>query len=463
VYKKQSHIHFVGIGGIGMSGIATILKYQNYQISGCDLDLSQKSIQHLQSLGCLISEGQNSHTCQDKSIDVLVYSSAVKPNSLEIVAAQKRGIPIIPRALMLAELMRTKYSIAISGSHGKTTTTSMISHILMEARMDPTIIIGGHLKSISNNAKFGLGEFLVAEADESDRSLTHLHATIAVLTNIDLEHLETYKDFEDIKETFKKFLNNIPFYGKAIVCIEDPGVQEILPIPHLKIIKYGLNNKANIWADEINLEASHSTFNVYQENKLLGKINLNMPGKHNVLNALGAITLALDLDLSFEIIYKALKNFNGVERRFTFHGTTQSGAEVFDDYGHHPNEILNTLLVARKRSKKQLRVIFQPHRYTRTQQLWQQFIDVFKNNPVDELLITDIYPASEKPIENITSENFVIEFLKQNPKFPIKYIPFDKTLENFANHINKNAKQNDLVLLLGAGKLNLIAGKIILS
>ena len=362
---------------------------------------------------------------------------------------------------MLAELMRTKYSIAIAGSHGKTTTTSMISHILMEARLDPTLIIGGHLKSISNNAKFGLGDFLVAEADESDRSLTHLHATIAILTNIDLEHLETYKDFEDIKDTFKKFLNNIPFYGKAIVCIEDQGIQEILPIPHIKIIKYGLSNKANIWADDINLESSHSTFNVYKDDKLLGKINLNIPGQHNVLNALAAITLGLDLELSFETIYKALKSFKGVERRFSYHGVTKNGAEIFDDYGHHPNEILNTLLIAHKRAKNKLRVIFQPHRYTRTEKLWQQFIDTFKNNPVDELIITDIYPASETPIEDITAENFVKDFLKQNPNFPIRYLPFDKTFSNFIDYINNNAQQDDLVLLLGAGKLNLIASRVV--
>src|SRR3990167_3466729 len=461
MYKKQSHIHFVGIGGIGMSGIATILAYQGYQISGCDLDLSQQSVKNLQSIGCLITEGHNSKSCQDKSIDIVVYSSAVKPSNPEIIEAQKRGIPIIPRALMLAELMRTKYSIAIAGSHGKTTTTSMISHILMEARLDPTLIIGGHLKSISNNAKFGLGDFLVAEADESDRSLTHLHATIAILTNIDLEHLETYKDFEDIKDTFKKFLNNIPFYGKAIVCIEDPGVEEILPIPHIKIIKYGLSNKANIWADDLNLESSHSTFNVYKDDKLLGKINLNIPGKHNVLNALAAITLGLDLELSFETIYKALKSFKGVERRFSYHGVTKNGAEIFDDYGHHPNEILNILLVAHKRAKNKLRVIFQPHRYTRTEKLWQQFIDTFKNNPVDELIITDIYPASETPIEDITAENFVKDFLKQNPNFPIRYLPFDKTFSNFIDYINNNAQQDDLVLLLGAGKLNLIASRVV--
>ena len=461
MYKKQSHIHFVGIGGIGMSGIATILSYQGYQISGCDLDLSQQSVKNLQSIGCLITEGHNSKSCQDKSIDIVVYSSAVKPSNPEIIEAQKRGIPIIPRALMLAELMRTKYSIAIAGSHGKTTTTSMISHILMEARLDPTLIIGGHLKSISNNAKFGLGDFLVAEADESDRSLTHLHATIAILTNIDLEHLETYKDFEDIKDTFKKFLNNIPFYGKAIVCIEDPGVEEILPIPHIKIIKYGLSNKANIWADDLNLESSHSTFNVYKDDKLLGKINLNIPGKHNVLNALAAITLGLDLELSFETIYKALKSFKGVERRFSYHGVTKNGAEIFDDYGHHPNEILNTLLIAHKTAKNKLQVIFQPHRYSRTEKLWQQFIDTFKNNPVDELIITDIYPASELPIENITGENFVKDFQKQNPNFPIKYLPFDKTFSNFIDYINSNAQQDDLVLLLGAGKLNLIANRVI--
>src|SRR3990170_8155336 len=237
--KKKSHVHFVGIGGIGMSGIATILKYQGYEISGCDLDLDQTSIENLRTIGCKVYQGNNTPRCQDTTIDILVYSSAVKKQDPEIISAQERGIPTIPRALMLAELMRTKYSVAIAGSHGKTTTTSLISHILIEANMDPTVVIGGHLKNISSNARLGEGDFLVAEADESDRSFLHLQATLAIVTNIDLEHLETYQDLDDIKQTFKQFLNSLPFYGKAIVCVDDENIRSLLPIPHIKIIKYG--------------------------------------------------------------------------------------------------------------------------------------------------------------------------------------------------------------------------------
>src|SRR5579872_512342 len=231
MYSKRAHIHFVGIGGIGMSGIATILKYQGYTISGCDADLDQPSVKNLQHINCSIYQGNNTPQCHDSSIDILVYSSAIQANNPEILAAQQRGIPTIPRALMLAELMRTKYSIAISGSHGKTTTTSLISHILIEAKLDPTVIIGGHLKAISNNARWGKGDFLVAEADESDRSLTRLVPTLAIVTNIDLEHLETYTDLDDIKATFKQFLNNLPFYGKAIICTDDENIRSLLPMP----------------------------------------------------------------------------------------------------------------------------------------------------------------------------------------------------------------------------------------
>ncbi|MEX0940020.1 MAG: Mur ligase family protein [Candidatus Babeliales bacterium] len=276
MYHKKAHIHFVGIGGIGMSGIATILKYQGYTISGCDNDLQQQSIIDLQKIGCLIFEGNNTVHCQNAPSDILVYSSAIKVNNPEIINAQQRGIPTISRALMLAELMRTKYSIAISGSHGKTTTTSLISHILIEAERDPTVIIGGHLKNISTNARFGNGDFLVAEADESDRSLLSLQATLAVVTNIDLEHLETYTDIDDIKNTFKQFLNNLPFYGKAFLCIDDPHIRSLLPLAHLKTIKYGLNPLADFKAENIQLEADHSLFELYIKKEKHGIIRINM-------------------------------------------------------------------------------------------------------------------------------------------------------------------------------------------
>lgn len=459
MYKKKIHIHFVGIGGIGMSGIATILKYQGYEISGCDLDMDQMSVKSLKSIGCSVYHGNNTPSCNNPNIDVLVYSSAVKAHDPEIIEAQARGIPTIPRALMLAELMRTKHSIAISGSHGKTTTTSLISHILIEAAMDPTVIIGGHLKNISNNARLGYGDFLVAEADESDRSFLHLYATLAVVTNIDLEHLETYRDLEDIKNTFKQFLNKIPFYGKAFVCIDDVNVRSILPIAHLKAVKYGLSSPdADYYATEIDLQPDHSNFIAWHKGTALGPVHFNMPGKHNVLNSLAAIAVARDLDIPFDTITKALNSFKGIDRRFTFKGTYK-GAEIFDDYGHHPIEILNTLLVAKKRAKKKLTVVFQPHRFTRTHKLWHEFIDVFLRSDIDHLIITDIYAASEQAIPHITSQNLVNDLLKQNPPFTVSYAPYDADFKLISGELEPLLHPDDLVLLLGAGKVNKLAEK----
>lgn len=458
MYKKKIHIHFVGIGGIGMSGIATILKYQGYEISGCDLDMDQTSVKNLVAIGCCVFQGNNTPNCNNTNVDVLVYSSAVKAADPEIVAAQQRGIPTIPRALMLAELMRTKHSIAISGSHGKTTTTSLISHILIEAAMDPTVIIGGHLKNISNNARLGYGDFLVAEADESDRSFLHLYATLAVVTNIDLEHLETYEDLDDIKNTFKQFLNKIPFYGKAFVCIDDENIRSILPIPHLKAVKYGLSSDADYSATEIDLQPDHSRYIVWHNGEQLGHVHFTMPGKHNVLNSLAAIAIARDLDVPFEIISNALSNFKGIDRRFTFKGTYK-GAEIFDDYGHHPIEILNTLLVAKKRAKKKLTVVFQPHRFTRTNALWHEFIDVFLRSDIDHLIITDIYAASEQAIPDITSKNLVDDIKKLNPHFTVSYAPYDADFNVISSQLDPLLHTDDLVLLLGAGKVNKLAEK----
>jgi UDP-N-acetylmuramate--alanine ligase len=453
MYKKKAHIHFVGIGGIGMSGIATILKSQGYEISGCDLDFDQTSVKNLRAIGAQVFQGNNTSQCQDTSIDILVYSSAVKTFNAEIVSAQNRGIPTIPRAVMLAELMRTKYGIAISGSHGKTTTTSLISHILIEAAMDPTVIIGGHLKNISNNARLGDGEFLVAEADESDRSFLHLYAALAVVTNIDLEHLETYTDIEDIKATFIKFLNNIPFYGKAILCIDDANVRSLLPIPHLKTIKYGLTSSADYYATNINLKPDHSMFCVWHKEQQLGIVQLNMPGRHNVLNSLAAIAVARDLDVPFETISRALINFKGIERRFCFKGVFKT-AEFFDDYGHHPQEIYNTLLVAKNRTKNKLTVVFQPHRFSRTHKLWNEFIDIFVQSSIDHLIITDIYPASEAPIPEINSFNLVKAIEARNPKFSVSYAPYDAQFKAIKDVLEPLLGAEDLVLLLGAGKVN---------
>lgn len=457
MYHKTAHIHFIGIGGIGMSGIATILRYQGYRISGCDADLDQSSIKKLQELGCAIFKGNNTHQCKDPSIDIVVYSSAIQIDNPEIRAAQARSIPTIPRALMLAELMRTKYSVAIAGSHGKTTTTSLISHILIEAALDPTVIIGGHLHAISHNARMGDGDFLVAEADESDRSLLHLHTTLAVVTNIDLEHLETYKDLDDIKATFRQFLSHLPFYGSAILCIDDENIQSLLPIPTIKTILYGLSPRADWYATDIELLPDHSIFTLHHQSceEPLGPVRVAMPGKHNILNALAAIALAQELKVSLPAIKKALACFKGVDRRFSFKGTYKS-AELFDDYGHHPKEIECTLAVARKRAKNRLIVVFQPHRYSRTHTLWQSFLESFLNSSIDHLIITDIHPASETPIPGVTSKQFVQTLKTHNPHFSVSYAPLDQDFHSIRAIIDAELQEKDLLLFLGAGKINRI-------
>jgi len=461
MYTK-GHIHFMGIGGIGMSGIAKILRSQGYTISGCDSDLGQKSVRDLLALGCTIHEGNNSSQCNDASIDVLVYSTAINQNSEEIIQAQKRGIPIIPRALMLSEIMRTKFSIAVTGAHGKTTTTSLISHILMESAYDPTVIIGGHLKNISSNARLGKGDFIVAEADESDRSFLRLFPTLAVVTNIDLEHLETYKNIEDIKSSFVEFISHVPFYGKAIVCSDDVHLRSLMPFKQVKTIKYGFEEGADIIGKEIELAVNSATCSVYAYGAYLGRLTVSMAGKHNLLNALGALTTAMDIGVTFEQAATALENFTGVDRRFTFKGTFK-GAEVIDDYGHHPTEIRNTVDVARNRSQGKLIVIFQPHRYTRTDALWNDFVDLFAFNKIDELIITDIFPASEAPRPGITAERLVAAIKEKDPSCKIRYIPASVKFDTIQETLAEIAQEQDLILIQGAGKITQLGDILIQS
>jgi UDP-N-acetylmuramate--alanine ligase len=458
MYQKNVHIHFVGIGGIGMSGIATILAQQGYLISGCDADVTQKSVSTLRSHGCIIHEGNNGPGCADPSITTLVYSSAIKTDNPEIKAAQLRGIPTISRALMLAELMRTKYSIAVAGAHGKTTTTAMIAHILLTAQYDPTVVIGGYLNTIAHNAHYGTGNFLVAEADESDRSLIHLHPTLALVTNIDLEHLETYTDIDDIKGTFLQFLSTIPFYGAAVLCIDDPHIHSLIPtLKKMRTITYGLSNDADVMGTDLQLMPTYSTLTIQTKNKMvLGSLQVNMPGKHNALNALGAIAVALELCVPFASIATALATFSGIERRFSYHGRYQ-GAAVFDDYGHHPNEIMQTLLVARMSTCNKLTVVFQPHRFIRTHRLWNQFIETFLQSSIDHLIITDIYGAGESPIKGISSKRLVEELKAYNPPFSIQYAPYEDNHCSIKNAIDLHTQSDDLILLLGAGKVNTVA------
>ncbi|MCL4380057.1 UDP-N-acetylmuramate--L-alanine ligase [Candidatus Dependentiae bacterium] len=460
MYRKKIHLHCMGIGGIGMSGIAKILRLQGYQVSGCDADVSQASVQELSAVGCTITQGHYQGICLDSSIDMLVFSSAIKQDHPELVAARARGIPVVPRALMLAELMRTKFGIAIAGAHGKTTTTSMVSHILIQAGLNPTVIIGGRVRNLSTNAQMGNGDFLVAEADESDRSLLYLHATLAIITNIDREHMDTYANLDDIKMTFKQFLNNLPFYGKAILCTDDPVVRSLLPLAHVPTITYSLADDADIYATDMQLNANDSTFVVHYKGQALGRLQIFMPGRHNILNALAATALALELEVPFTAIAHALATFSGVERRFSYHGIYRA-AELFDDYGHHPKEIFNTLLVARKRAQGKLHVIFQPQRYTRTYHLWEDFVTTFATSDIDSLTITDIYTASEQPIDGITGERLLHAIASYTPKFPCYYVPYQPDMHSLIQQIDTLIAPGDLVLLLGAGKMHTIAEKLV--
>ncbi len=460
---KKLHIHFIGIGGIGMSGIATILHHQGHIISGCDPNLQQDTIAQLKRLGCnKIYHGNNNHACNDLSIDILIYipmyAATISAVTKEIAHARAHNITTISRAEMLATLMKNKYSIAITGSHGKTTTSSLIAHILIEADKDPTIIIGGQLKNISSNARLGNSDFLVAEADESDRSFLQLFPTIGIITTIDLEHLETYKDLNDIKQTFTQFIGNIADNGAAIICIDDENICSLLPIANVKTISYAINKPADFYAQDIILNSDHSIFTVYTNSNpySLGTIILPMPGKHNIYNVLAAIALASTIDINFTTIAKSLTSFAGIERRFSFCGTYKE-ADIFDDYGHHPKEIENTLIVARKRTHNKLIVVFQPHRYTRTEKLWSDFLKAFAHSTIDTFIITDIYSAGEAPINNVTSLRFSQELCALNPPFAIHYVPFTDDFHHIKEKITQSVNKNDLVLLLGAGKMHLIS------
>ncbi len=480
MYKKCRHIHFIGIGGIGMSGIAEVLQLQGYKVSGCDECQNSKILSHLKDIGCQIHTTHNKDHIENA--DVLVYSSAIKKDHPEVVAALKKGIPVIPRAIMLAELMRMKYGIAVSGTHGKTTVTSIISHILIEAGLDPTIVIGGVLKNISANAKLGAGNYLIAEADESDRSLLYLNPSIAVVTNIDADHLDRYKNLTDIKQTFKNFLARLPFYGKAILCIDDKNIRSILPLPHIRAIKYGFSKTANLIGKIVEIKESTSIFDVFintqstffreicentngsnlcknRSKKILklGRITLNMPGRHNILNSLASIALSLEFDVPFEKIKTSLKNFKGIERRFEFKGNYK-GSEIFDDYGHHPTEIKSTLKVAQLRAKKDLHIIFQPHRFSRTKKLWKDFVETFaKNKKIKNLYLAEIYPASEAPIPGITSEKLAKAIRAKNPN--INVFNFS-TYEEIEKNVKEVLNSGDLLLTVGAGKINVIGEKL---
>jgi len=346
-------------------------------------------------------------------------------------------------------LMKQKYSVAITGSHGKTTVSSMISHVVLAANLHPTIIVGGLLKNQGTNAIHGTGQLLIAEADESDRSLLKLFPSLAVLTNIDTDHLDTYHNLADIRETFRTFLGKLPFYGKAVVCYDDPEIKQLLPLA-CNTITYGLAPGATVRGEVQALHPTHSNFMLYQYEELLGAITLPVPGVHNVQNAIGTAAVCLELGLSFKQIHQALSTFGGIERRFEYKGTC-NGAEIFDDYGHHPTEIHHTLTVGAKRAKKRFIVLFQPHRYTRTKELWHDFVQILSNAPCQALYLTDIYPASEPPIPGITTEKLVSAIKDANPSLHVEHIP---SYEKARTIMRTILEADDLLLTLGAGKLD---------
>jgi len=443
MYKKNQHIHFVGIGGIGMSGIAELLLNLGYRVSGSDLNKTELT-QRLSSLGATIYEGHDKKNIAD--VDVVVLSSAIHSENPEIIIAKENNIPIIPRAEMLAELMRLKYGIAVAGSHGKTTTTSLVACVLEHGGIDPTVVIGGKLKKTNTNAFLGQGDFLVAEADESDGSFLKLPPTIAVVTNIDREHMDFYSDLNEIKDTFVEFLNKVPFYGISIICLDNENIQSIIPRMEKRILTYGRSSQADLQARDIELEGYNSKFSVYLNDKKLGIIKLNMPGRHNVCNALAAVGVGLELNVQFKTIKKALAEFKGVHRRFEIRGTKKSITWV-DDYAHHPTEIKMTLKAAKESAKGRVVALFQPHRYTRTRDLFKEFMSVF--NEADVLIITDIYAAGEKEIEGVNSQK-LYQSIKEYGHKDVTFFPKLSDAEKF---LKNNLKKNDLFLTMGAGNV----------
>jgi UDP-N-acetylmuramate--alanine ligase len=445
MYGNIEKIHFVGIGGIGMSGIAEVLLNLGYKVSGSDLRESDTT-ERLRGLGGEICIG---HAAENlTNVDVVVTSTAVQSDNPEVIEAKRRMVPVIPRAEMLAELMRMKYGIAIAGTHGKTTTTSMVATVLTHAGIDPTIVIGGKLNTLGSNAKLGQGQFLVAEADESDGSFLTLSPTIAVVTNIDADHLDFYTGgLEQIKDTFVSFINKVPFYGLAVLCQEDRNINEIIPRIKKRFMTYGLSSQADLRATHVKLEGFQTSFTAHYKGYRLGEISFNMPGAHNVLNALACTAVALELDVPFDKIQEGFAQFGGVGRRFTVKGE-KNGIMVVDDYGHHPAEIRATLGAARNGwPERRLVVAFQPHRYSRTKELFNEFVTCFYD--ADILVLTDIYAASEQPIPGVSAERLAEETRRHGQR-DVTYIADRNDLPD---HLAGIVKEGDIVITLGAGNI----------
>ena len=445
MYKRYQHIHFVGIGGIGMSGIAELLLNLGYRVSGSDLKETEIT-RRLAELGAEIHVGHDGDHV--KGADVVVLSSAISEDNPEARAARSMGkVPVIRRAEMLAELMRLKYSVLVAGAHGKTTTTSMVSTVLARGGLDPTVVIGGRLNAWGTNAKLGSGDFVVAEADESDGTFLLLPPTIAVVTNIDLEHMDFYRDLEHIQRTFLEFINRIPFYGQAVLCLEDDNIQTILPLISKRYVTYGLSSQADFQAREIRSHGLATSYRAFHQGQELGEIELPIPGRHNVLNSLAAVAVARELDMDWPDIRAGLRDMTGVQRRFQIKGE-RAGVLVLDDYGHHPTEIRNVLeTLAHCFPDRRRIVVFQPHRYTRTQALMDQFSRCFYHS--DLLFMTEIYAAGERPIPGITGSRLA-ELVRAHGHHDLE---FHATFKELSERLKATVKPGDVVITLGAGNV----------
>lgn len=444
MFKNIKKIHFVGIGGIGMSGIAEILINRGFQVSGSDLNLTEVT-NRLEKLGAKIFEGHSPQNLKD--VDVLVYSSAVQEDNPEVKAAVEKNIPIIKRAEMLAETMRMKYGIGIAGTHGKTTTTSMVGLTLTEGGIDPTIIVGGKLSGLGGtNARLGNGEFIVVEADEFDRTFLKLTPTIAALTTLESEHLDTYKDLDDLKTAFIEFANKVPFYGFVVICLDEPALQDIIPMINKTVFTYGTTAQADVRATEITHYGFNSEYTANYKGKELGRIKLNIPGNHMVNNSLVAVTIGLELGIDFEIIKKALEKFKGVYRRFET--KYKNDVLIIDDYAHHPTETTATLKSIRAGwNDRRLIAVFQPHLYSRTKDFYQEFGKSFLNT--DVFICTDIYPAREKPIEGVTGK-MIADTAK---KFGHKNVHYVQSKEDVPALLMQIKQKGDIIVTMGAGDI----------
>lgn len=454
MFRKVQRIHFVGIGGIGMSGLAEVLHNLGYAVSGSDLADSEIT-RRLAQLGVRYSTGHQAGNVAQA--DVVVVSSAVTATNVEVVAAKACKIPVIPRAEMLAELMRMKYGVAVAGSHGKTTTTSLVGTVLAKGGLDPTLVIGGRLNSLGGNAKLGQGEFLVAEADESDGSFLKLNPMVAVVTTIDREHLDFYQNLAEIQAAFGQFLNKVPFYGFCVVCSDEPNIRAILPSLTKKVFTYGLQADADYSAREVRSQGLGSRFVAMRHGKPLGIVVLNIPGRHNIRNALATVATGVELDIAFACIQDALHDFSGIHRRFEVKGEAR-GITVVDDYGHHPTEIDATLRTARSVwPDRRLVAVFQPHRYTRTQALCREFCPPLQ--VADVLLLTDVYGAGETPIAGVSGA-LIWEGVQALGHPQALYLPHR---EELAGELLRHVRAGDVVLTLGAGDVWKVGEQILKS